>query len=73
MTDVNNWYVTADKAQVPLIELSFLDGRRDPEVFVMDNPSQGSMFTNDKMTLKMRHIFGGAVADARGFQGNIVA
>lgn len=70
-TDVNNWYATADKAQVPLIELGFF-GSQEPELFIQDMPSQGSLFSNDQIKYKIRHIYGGAVKDFRGLDGNIV-
>jgi len=72
-TDANNWYLTADKMDVPLIELGFFNGNEEPELFVQDNPTVGSMFSNDKLTYKIRHIYGGNVEDFRGFDGNVVA
>ncbi len=72
MTDTNNWYLTADKRQIALIELGFY-GSKTPEIFVQDNPSVGSMFNNDAVTYKIRHIYGAAVKDYRGFDGSIVA
>lgn len=72
LTDTNDWFLVADPKDVPTIELAFLDGREEPELFVQDMPNVGSMFSNDKLTYKIRHIYGGAVMDYRGFQGNIV-
>ncbi len=72
-TDANNWWVTAEKAAVPLIELGFYGGREEPELFVQDNPTQGSLFSNDQIKYKIRHIYSGAVLDYRGFYGAIVA
>lgn len=72
-TDSNNWYLVADPSDVPTIEIGFLDGQEGPELFVQDLPNVGSMFNNDQITYKIRHIYGGAVLDYRGFQGNIVA
>lgn len=72
-TDANNWYATADKSQIPLIELGFYGGNEDPELFVQDNPTQGSLFSNDQIKYKIRHIYNGAVMDFRGFDGSIVA
>jgi hypothetical protein len=72
-TDVNNWFLAADPKDLPTIEIGFLDGKEEPELFVQDMPNVGSMFSNDKLTYKIRHIYGGAVGDFRGFQGNIVA
>lgn len=71
-TDANNYWVTADVSQAPMIEIGFLGGREEPEVFVQDQPNQGSMFSNDQITYKIRHIYGGAVLDYRPFAGGIV-
>lgn len=70
-TDTNNWFATADNSQVPLIELGFY-GSEEPEIFVQDSPSQGSLFSNDQIKYKIRHIYGGAVRDFRGSDGSIV-
>jgi hypothetical protein len=67
----NNWYATGDTAQVPLIEIGF-HGGTDPQLFVQDLPSQGSLFASDLVTFKIRHIYSGAVLDWRGFYGAIV-
>jgi hypothetical protein len=72
-TDASDYWVTADPGQTPMIEIGFLNGREDPELFVQDQPSVGSMFSNDAITYKIRHIYGGAVEDFRGFVGGIVA
>lgn len=72
-TDANNWYLVADKSSVPTIEIGFLGGREEPELFLADAPTVGSMFTNDQLVWKIRHIYGGAVLDFRGFYGAIVA
>lgn len=72
-TDANNWYATADKSQIPLIELGFYGGNEDPELFVQDNPTQGSLFSNDQIKYKIRHIYGGAVTEYRGLDGSVVA
>jgi hypothetical protein len=59
-TDTNDWVTLADPDIAPVLEISFLDGKEDPELFVQDMPNVGSMFTNDKLTYKIRHIYGGA-------------
>jgi hypothetical protein len=71
-TDADDWWLTADIADTPMIEVGFLDGREDPELFVQDQPNVGSLFSNDQITWKLRHIYGGAVLDYRGFYGNLV-
>lgn len=72
-TDANDWCASADPLDIPTIEIGFLDGNEEPELFVQDNPSVGSMFTNDKVTYKIRHIYGGNVMDYRGLYKGVVA
>jgi len=72
-TDLNNWYLSARPSDIPTIELGFFRNKQQPEFFVQDNPTSGSMYTNDKITYKIRHIYGGAIQDYRGLQASIVA
>lgn len=65
--DVNDWFVIADPSLIPTIELGYLGGREEPELFVQDMGNVGSMFNNDSVTWKIRHIYGAAVLDFRGF------
>jgi hypothetical protein len=71
--DTNNWYLLADPRQVEGIEVGFLNGREAPELLVQDNPTDGSVFTNDAITFKIRHIYGAGWIDYRGAYGAIVA
>ena len=46
-------------------------GRQDPELFVQNDATNGSVFTADKVTYKVRHIYSGTVLDHRGLsRGN---
>ncbi len=72
-TDANDWCTAADPADIPGIEMGFLDGQQEPELFVQDTPNVGSMFAADKLTYKIRHIYGGAVTDYRAFTKAVVA
>lgn len=72
-TDTNDWVLGADPMDIPSIEIGFLDGNQEPELFVQDQPNVGSMFTNDKVTYKIRHIFGGQVVNFRGYDKSVVA
>ena len=67
-TDADDWYLIADPRSVPTIEVGFYQGRQDPELLIQDQPAVGSVFTADKFTWKIRHIYGAAVLDFRGFQ-----
>ncbi len=71
-TDANNFFLVANPADIPTIEIAFLDGNETPELFVQDNPQVGSLFSNDKLTYKIRQIYGGGVIDHRAFDGSIV-
>lgn len=62
------WYLVADPQLCPTLELSFLGGREDPELFVQSDPQAGSVWNADKITYKIRHVYGGNVLDYRAFQ-----
>ena len=70
-TDTNDWCLAGDPMAHPTIELSFFGGREDPELILSDMPNAGSLFSNDQVTYKIRHIYGGAVADWRAFYKNV--
>ncbi len=69
LTDATDWFACAGVDQTDQIEIGFLDGREEPELFVADMPTGGSLFTADKIDYKIRHVYGGAVVDFRGFYG----
>lgn len=70
-TDADNYWVTGSVADQPMIEIGFWGGET-PELFVQDTPNQGSLFSNDVITYKIRHVYGGGVLDYRPFVGGIV-
>lgn len=72
-TDANDWALAADPLDIPGIEIGFLDGNEEPELFVQDDPRGGSMFSHDKLTWKIRHVYGGNVTDFRAFYKAVVA
>lgn len=72
-TDANNWYMAADKMDLDIMEVGFLGGRQEPELFLQDMQNVGSMFTNDQITYKVRHIYGVCALDWRGLYGSVVA
>ncbi|MEP9372556.1 hypothetical protein [Mesorhizobium sp. KR1-2] len=71
-TDDNDWCVSTDPRDLPAIELGFLQGQEEPELFVQDSPTVGSFFTNDIITYKVRHIYGATVTDFRGIVKSVV-
>lgn len=71
-TDTNDWTIGADPMECPSIEVGFLDGNEEPEVYVQDNPSAGSLFSHDKITYKLRQIAGAQVVNYRGFDKSVL-
>lgn len=73
--DTTDWAIAADPADVPGIEIGFLNGQEEPELFVQDLPTAGSMFSNDKLIYKIRHIYGGNVLPGgeKAFYKEVVA
>ena len=70
-TTAGNWGVIRDKEDVPIIEMSYMNGKREPEfiIEVGPNPLSGQMFTSEKWGYKIRHEYGGALIDYRsGFK-----
>jgi hypothetical protein len=72
-TDANDWVAAADPRIIPTIEVGFFQGREEPELFLQDMPNVGSMFTNDQLTYKIRHIWGWCLLDHRGFYKHVIA
>jgi hypothetical protein len=71
-TDANNYFVVADPTQVPTAVVGFLNGNQSPELFLSDDPTQGSRFTADKTAAKCRLIWGGAMLDHRTVYRQVV-
>jgi hypothetical protein len=70
-TSQTQWYLGADTALCPTIEVGFYQGREEPELFTQADQTVGSMYDADKMTWKIRHIYSGAVLEHRGlYRGN---
>ena len=71
-TDLNDWFLLGDK-RFPGIEIGFLGGRQAPEIFIQDQPAIGSVLTADKITYKVRYVFGGVPQDFRAVAGSRVS
>jgi len=64
-TTATTWWLVSDPRTAPTIEVGFFKGRQEPELFVQDNPTVGSAFTADKITYKIRFIYGYNILDYR--------
>lgn len=71
-TDVNDWVTVADPMDIPVLEVGFLDGQEEPVLLRQDSPTEGQVFTNDIISYKIRHIYGGTVL-VDGFKGTTKA
>ncbi|MGA2108354.1 MAG: hypothetical protein ABSH25_12020 [Syntrophorhabdales bacterium] len=67
LTDPYDWYLTADKADCELLEVAYLRGQKEPEMFLASNPLEGQMFIADKLQYKIRHEYEVVPVDYRGF------
>lgn len=63
-SDPNDWAASADPAELEGICIGYRFGRA-PELFVADDPTTGSMFTNDEMRIKCRFVFAVGIGDYR--------
>lgn len=72
-SDVNNWALVADPKRLPCISLHYLQGLKTPELFTADSPTEGAMFTNDELRIKVRGLVARGVSDFRGLHKSNVA
>lgn len=73
LTDATDWWAVADPTKAPTMVMGFWNGQREPELFVQDEPTTGAVFTADKITYKVRHVYGGDILDHRSFYRQVVA
>ena len=71
--DWTDWALVADPMDCPTIEVGFLDGMREPELFLQNMETVGSLFSNDQWKYKIRHIYGSTALDWRGVYKSNVA
>ncbi|MEW6555083.1 MAG: Mu-like prophage major head subunit gpT family protein [Actinomycetota bacterium] len=66
LADTNDWYLAADPAVLPGIELAFLRGYRDTPAMLRKktDSSEELDFDTDSYVYKVRHVFGGARINA---------
>jgi hypothetical protein len=72
LTDTNDWYCGTLATMAPFLEIGFVQGVREPQIFLQNDPQQGAVFTNDRITYKVRHEYGGDIVDFRPVQKNVV-
>jgi hypothetical protein len=73
LTDVNDYYYGSNQVNAPFLEIGFLDGIEEPQIFLANQPTIGTQFTNDELQYKVKHVYGGAIIDFRGVGKHVVA
>lgn len=71
LANTTQWFLIADPLVVDTVEVGFVGGQVNPALFIQDQPLFGLNFTQDVISYKIRHEYGGAVVDYRGFYRGI--
>ena len=66
LVDTKDWGMIMPADVVDIVEMGYLNGREEPEMFVADSPQAGQVFVADKVRHKIRHEYAGALIDYRG-------
>ena len=73
LSDGSDCYLVCDRETMESIEIGFVGGREEPELFMQDGGmggvTAGQVFTNDQLLFKVRWSFGGGWIDYRGRTG----
>ncbi|HPE80999.1 MAG TPA: hypothetical protein PKZ35_13460 [Gammaproteobacteria bacterium] len=72
-SDTDDWAMSASIDKHPGFEIGFFNGNEVPELFLQDVPTTGSLFSNDQLVYKIRHIYSGAVTDFRPYYKGVPA
>jgi hypothetical protein len=71
LTSPTQWFLVGDPREIDTIEIGFVGGQVNPALFIQDLPLFGLNFTQDAISYKIRHEYGGAVVDYRGLYRGI--
>jgi hypothetical protein len=66
LTSATQWFLVGDPREIDTIEVGFVGGQVNPALFIQDSPLFGLNFTQDAISFKCRHEYGGCVTDYRG-------
>lgn len=72
LTDASDWGMLLPPNIIDMVEMGYLNGREEPELFVADMPQSEQVFVADKIRHKIRHEYAGAVIDFRsGYKAEV--
>ena len=71
LTSSTQWFLVGDPREIDTIEVGFVGGQVNPALFIQDSPLLGLNFSQDSISFKCRHEYGGCVTDYRGLYRGI--
>lgn len=72
LTDANDWGLLLPPSIIDMIEMGYLNGRTEPEMFVADAPDAEHVLRRDRVVYKIRFEFSGTPVDFRsGYKGAV--
>jgi len=66
LSDANDWGVVRSPAEVPIIEMQYVDGNVEPAIDLFIDPYADTAIKADWFGLKVNHEYAGEVMDYRG-------
>ena len=73
LSDANDWGLLMPSSEMDMVEMGYLNGRQEPELFLADSPQSEQVLMADKVRYKIRHEYAGAVVDFRSGHKSVVA
>jgi len=74
MTDASDWIMLADPNEAEIVEMAYLNGQREPQMFIASDPSSGGqMFLNGSIMYRVSHDYNAEVVDYRPAYKAVVA
>ena len=70
LSSSTRWWVGCYPNEAPGIEIGYLDGIEEPQLFIASDPTVGLRLTNDQIVYKSKFVFGGKPVDFRPFVQN---
>jgi hypothetical protein len=71
--DANDWGVVRNPKDVGMVEMSYLQGREEPEFVLHQGGTDEMVFKQDRIGYKIRHEYGGTLVDYRGAYKSVVS
>jgi phage major head subunit gpT-like protein len=66
LTSPTQWFLVGDPREIDTIEIGFVGGAANPTLLIADSPLYALNFSQDAVSFKIRHEWGGVVNDFRG-------